>query len=167
MTTTMSWQVPLTGVTAEKVAQLKAAVESAIGSVLGQSALLDGASVSKAGTDASKQGWTTQAYKTFLDWLRLEGGAVQADVLEVAVENGGVIDRADVFEVAEWDPKKRSLKGFTRPINRVVAKMKEAGLLDPSSPSPISPQYLATKKGYQRAHSFSVPADLLPIFADE
>lgn len=69
--------------------------------------------------------------------------------------------RSKVYELAGWDPQVRSLKGFTRPINRVTTDMKTVGHLPSAAEPLLVPLYDPGINGYQRAHDFIVPEDLV------
>ena len=46
-----------------------------------------------------------------------------------------------MFAVAGWNSGERSLKGFTRPVNRIVQHLREEYLFVREAPSPIEPLY--------------------------
>ena len=73
-------------------------------------------------------GWTASALTEALRRLDRDGAAVQAEAVRVALRNSGYVTRGQVFKLGRYD-KSRSLRGFTRPVNRVVAALKDEGLV--------------------------------------
>jgi hypothetical protein len=145
--------LPTEGLSSEKVGQLWEAIGETIRAVLGETP-------SKALATAVVRGWSPQLFNVFLTHLRSEGAWVQADAIQAAVANGGTIERSRIYEISGWDPKKRTLKGFTRPITRVFEDMKATGLL----PSEATPVFRTAYGNSARAKGFFVPAELLPLF---
>jgi hypothetical protein len=158
MTTgTVTWAISLDGLSPAKITQLFETVSFEIDKIIGSTNV-------RRPSSEDAEGWTRDLYDVLLTRLRTEGSLTQAEVLEAAVAAGGAIDRATTYELAGWDPSRRSLKGFTRPVNRVVADMRAEGLLPVDAPKPFVPIYSAAHKGYQKAGGFSVPANLVDEF---
>lgn len=111
-------------------------------------------------------GWTVVALGELLSRLKVSNGVVQAEAIRVALDNGGQVDRAEVYTIGGYGPD-RSLKGFTRPINRIVEQMKTDGLLPADAVPPFKPDYDEDIASYQRAPSFVVAKELLELWNGE
>jgi hypothetical protein len=167
MSSTLNWSIPIDGMPSNVVAALHAAVEDQIHRFTGESdfrsPIADPLAVEIA-EDMVIEGWTTALASEFLGRLHDDGGRVQAEVIVAAANAGGRIDRAGVFAIAGWDASERSLKGFTRPVNRIVQEMRDADLLPDEAPRPIEPLYSEARRGYQQARGFEIPGELVPLF---
>jgi len=107
-------------------------------------------------------GWSDQSVEKALDLLAKGGHTAQLKAIRFALEHGlGHVTRSKVYELAGWDPQLRSLKGFTRPINRVTEDMKADGQLPAHALALLAPSYDPAVSGYQRAPGFDVPEDLI------
>lgn len=71
-------------------------------------------------------GWTAEALEEAFARLERDGAHVQAAVIQEALNHHGYITRERVYKIARF-PKGRSLRGFTRPTNRIVGDMKSEG----------------------------------------
>lgn len=100
-------------------------------------------------------GWTATALNEALTRLDRDGGWVQAGAIRRALANGGVVTRAEIYEIGKYG-EDRMLRGFTRPVNRIVARMRAAGQIPAGAADLIEPIY---NTGVQ-ADGFRVPADL-------
>ncbi|HVA59063.1 MAG TPA: hypothetical protein VNG13_00815 [Mycobacteriales bacterium] len=166
MTATLTYEVPLQGLNSETIAALHAAIIEQIEQYTQPGHILTVAHTPiELDEDTNIDGWTPALAAEFLERLRADGSRVQADVIVAAARCGGSIERADVFAIAGWDATERSLKGFTRPVNRIVQQMREEDLLPDEAPRPIEPQYSETRRGYQQARGFEIPNGLAPLFA--
>lgn len=165
MSITLSWSVTTDGLPSSTVAALHAAVTEQINRFT-HSVTADPVTIGAPTVDDTTviDGWTRALAAEFLDRLRRDGGPTQAEVITAAAVAGGRIDRASVYAVAGWDPEARSLKGFTRPVNRIMHQMRTEGLLPEDAPRPIEPLYMEEKRGYQQAHGFEMPTGLIPLF---
>ena len=67
-----------------------------------------------------------------------------------------------MFAVAGWNSGERSLKGFTRPVNRIVQHLREEYLFVREAPSPIEPLYSEPQP--QPGRGFEIPGELAPLF---
>ena len=114
--------------------------------------------------DVESTGWTKDAYYQAIKSL-LGSHFVQANVINEAIRNGGVIDRAQVYELAEY-PESRSLKGFTRPVNRQMTQLVDSGVLPEEAADLLEPIYDPEVKGFQRAKGFRVPAEIVNLIRD-
>lgn len=105
-------------------------------------------------------GWTATALREALLRLVRIDAHVQAEAIRTALKNGGYVTRDRVFRIGRYD-KDRSLRGFTRPVNRVVADFKARGLVAADAVDLLVTSYQDGVK----ADGFQVDsrlADLLP-----
>ena len=117
-------------------------------------------------TDVETTGWTLDAYHDAMTGL-LGKYQAQAMVIGEAIKNGtGFVPREQVYELAGYDPAKRSLKGFTRPVNRVVANLVDKGVLPEDVADLMKTEYDPAIKGFQRTLGFSVPLEVVKILQD-
>jgi hypothetical protein len=113
----------------------------------------------------TEHGWTKKALDTLLSRLAVGHGAVQAKAIRAAIENGGEVARDEIFELGGYQPG-RKLKGFTRPVRRIVQQMRAAGELPAEAITPFSPVYDPTIRGYQQAKRFSVPPAIVDLWSE-
>lgn len=83
--------------------------------------------------------WNETAVHALLKLLA-EQAPVQAAVIEDAARTGGRIERARLYEVANY-PRDRMLRGFTRPISRLTRLLQERGDLPLNVPDFLVPRY--------------------------
>jgi hypothetical protein len=105
------------------------------------------------------EGWTANAVAAVLDRLSDEA-PVQARVVQRAAELGGFISRADVYRIAEYDAE-RSLRGFTRPVRRIVQAFQDRGLIPDGVDGLLETNYDDETVG--PAAGFTVPGSVLPF----
>lgn len=80
--------------------------------------------------------------------------------------HGSWVPREQVYGSAGYDPASRSLKGFTRPVNRVVANLVDKGVLPEDVADLMKTEYDPAIKGFQRTLGFSVPLEVVKILQD-
>ncbi|WP_239395149.1 PIN-like domain-containing protein [Frankia sp. CiP3] len=85
---------------------------------------------------------------------------VQASVLRRAAEPDGFISRADVYRIAEYDAD-RSLRGFTRPVRRIIQDFQDKGLVPGGVEGLLSTSYDDETAGL--AAGFTVPDSVVPF----
>lgn len=110
--------------------------------------------------DLEPSGWDTDGVASALTGLRASKSYAQVKAITAAAYNGGYLSRADTYAIAGYDPNQRSLKGFTRPVNRVVTRLQDDGRIDSEVEDLLQPVYDSSIKGYQRATGFRIPADV-------
>lgn len=112
--------------------------------------------------EVEPSGWNQEAYVDVIKKL-LSRHHVQVAVIFEAIKNGtGYVTREKVYELGNYQPE-RSLKGFTRPVNRLTAEAVEAGLLPEDADDLLSPDYDPNVRGFQRAKGFVVPAEVVKM----
>lgn len=110
-------------------------------------------------------GWTKAAYEQALVKMAGSRAEVQIKVVKRAIENGGSITRAEVFELGGYAAD-RKLKGFTRPANRATQALRDSGDLPEDADELLEPIYDMAIKGYQQAKGFRVPQELVKLSAE-
>jgi len=108
-------------------------------------------------------GWTTASAAELLRRLGTANRPVQVRVIHAAAEAGGTCNRATVYKLGGYD-EDRSLKGFTRPVKRLMKQMQSEGLLPAAAADPMEPIYDDTNPSFQQAQGFKMPAELAPVF---
>lgn len=102
--------------------------------------------------------WSQRAVELLLAVLRADGSGAQADVIEHAARAGGLIERPDVYEVAAI-PSDRTLRGFTRPVRRIMRLLAVAGVVDEGVAWPLEARY----EGGGEAVGLTVPAEFVDL----
>jgi hypothetical protein len=103
--------------------------------------------------------WSAEAIQELLRRLRWENWP-HADIIEYAARHGGVVSRADVYEIAGYSPG-RMLRGFTRPTRRITLDLISEGMLDENAEWPLLTQYA---HGVLASH-FVVPIEFRALLA--
>lgn len=103
-------------------------------------------------------GWTLAALELALSRLERESGWVQAGCIRWALTHGGVIGRDDVYRIGNYH-QNRMLRGWTRPVNRVVSAMRASGEIPASAADLVEPIYGNDVK----ADGFRVPPELAAL----
>ena len=75
-------------------------------------------------SEVASTGWTREVYGAIVAEL-FQGHGVQAKAIMTAVNNGGFVSRDEVYELGGY-AQNRSLKGFTRPSNRITQRYQGA-----------------------------------------
>jgi hypothetical protein len=104
---------------------------------------------------AAGGGWTAESIGMLLGMLAMEG-PVQEAVIRLAAEQDGFVSRNEVYELGDYDAD-RMLKGFTRPVSRVVRMLQARGSVPDDAIDVLSPVYDPKIKSFQRAAGFRVP----------
>lgn len=111
---------------------------------------------SEAGNET---GWTARELKSLL--LRLVTIApVQEATIRLAGQQGGYVSREDVYRLGEYEPD-RQLKGFTRPVNRLVQDLRDSGELPDDAADALSPVYETVSYGFGRVDGFRIPEEIV------
>jgi hypothetical protein len=108
-----------------------------------------------AGDIAEVLGWTRGALEEAFARLERDGAHVQAATIQEALHQKGYVTRDRVYKIGRY-PKDRSLRGFTRPINRIVADLKAEGWIPDTAADLLSPSF----QNGPVADGFSVDARL-------
>jgi predicted nucleic-acid-binding protein len=105
-------------------------------------------------------GWTAAALEELLKRL-FARAPVQAAVIHLAADNGGFASREAVYELGGYE-ETRTLRGFTRPVNRIVQEFRDRGLVPESAPDLLETEY-DPSYSYVQASGFRIPQDLIPL----
>lgn len=104
-------------------------------------------------------GWTVAEVELVLGQLGRSGAWLLEKALRSALKGSGLISRAAILELSE-DPNRTTLKGFTRPMSRVIRELTDRHQLVPAvRPELFSPVYEAGT-----AIAYQVPGDLLAVW---
>jgi hypothetical protein len=109
-------------------------------------------------------GWTEDAAAELHTRLVRINRPVQAKVIAVAAHTGGFVDRATVYELGGY-PDNRSLKGWSRPVNRLVNSMISERRITPDALIPLTAVYDPQNPSFQQTKGFQMPAELVELFA--
>lgn len=105
------------------------------------------------------QGWGSANVLRAISELPVE----TRKVVVRAIENGGHITRAEVYEVLRRAPD-QSLKGFTRPVNRLTESLLSRGEITGAAEPLLHPIYNQKSKTYQQAQGFHVPVQVVHLY---
>lgn len=112
--------------------------------------------------DVESTGWTYPAYEQAIIAL-LRKHSVQVSAIFEAIKSGtGYITRGQVYALGKY-PESRSLKGFTRPVNRVTADLVDSGKLPEDAEELLRPDYDPAVRSFQRARGFFVPMEVVKL----
>lgn len=103
-------------------------------------------------------GWTGTTIEMALRRLEDDGSRAQADVIREAFANGGYVTRDRVYKLAHYK-KPRTVRGFTRPVSRIVAGMRDAGEVPGEAVDLLTSSY----QDGPVADGFYVPAELVSL----
>jgi hypothetical protein len=104
-------------------------------------------------------GWTAASQTAMRSRLIAGGATVIEQAYATALAGGGYVSREQVYEIGGY-PADRVLKGFTRPINRVVKEMRKNGEIPSDAKDPFEPVF-DSESG--RAVGFRIPPEVVSI----
>jgi predicted nucleic acid-binding protein len=114
--------------------------------------------------DDASSGWTRDALETLLRGLASQA-PVQEATIRLACQQDGFVSRDDVYRIGEYDAS-RQLKGFTRPVNRLVQQLRDSGDIPEEAADVLVPVYDEMKHGFGWADGFRVPSELVALLRD-
>lgn len=109
--------------------------------------------------DLPTGGWSAEALKDLLVRLDYEA-PVQAKAIRVAATKNGYISRNEVYALGDYDPS-RQLKGFTRPVKRIVQEFRDKGVVPEEAVDVLATEYDHTNFGW--ASGFTLSEQLIPL----
>lgn len=110
--------------------------------------------------EREEAGWTASALDEALHRLDEDGAWVQAAVIRKALETGGHVTRDRVFKIGHY-PKGRSLRGFTKPVSRIVGEMRYEGLV----PEEAAELLVSSYQDGVKADGFKIPPMLAALYS--
>ncbi|MBK8758343.1 MAG: DUF4935 domain-containing protein [Actinomycetales bacterium] len=111
--------------------------------------------------ERSDGGWSAEALDALLRRLNYEA-PVQEATIRFACQNGGYVSRDDVYRLGEYDAS-RQLKGFTRPVNRIVQHLRDMRTVPEDAADVLVPVYEEGKHGFGWVDGFRVPAEIVEL----
>lgn len=114
--------------------------------------------------ERSHGGWTIEALEVLLRRLNYEA-PVQEATIRFACQNDGYVSRDDVYRLGEYDPL-RQLKGFTRPVNRIVQQLRDTRTVPEDAADVLVPVYEEGKHGFGWVDGFRVPAEVVQLLRE-
>ncbi|MFD3706396.1 PIN-like domain-containing protein [Nocardia sp. NPDC058658] len=112
----------------------------------------------------SEPGWNRVGVVRLIDELR-DAYPVQYAAIREAGLNGGYITRDQVYDLANYSPN-RSLRGFTRPIQRIAKNLKDEEVIPYYSQPALSPEYDYSATGNNQAVAFRLSIEFMDIYDD-
>jgi hypothetical protein len=106
-------------------------------------------------------GWSAEALTELLDRLDTES-PVRAMAIRQAAKQGGRISRESVYELGGYEPE-RQLKGFTRPIRRIVEEFRDRGIIPEEAVGVLETEYDHENFGW--ASGFVLSDELIPLLS--
>jgi PIN like domain len=79
-------------------------------------------------SEVENGGWTAEVLGEFLSRLSQEGWTAQEHAIRMAALRGGFVEREIVYSLGGY-AEGRSLRGFTRPINRIAREFRAQGII--------------------------------------
>lgn len=108
-------------------------------------------------------GWNAETLGRLLKDLPYDA-PVQAFAVETAARNDGFIGRELIYKAAEY-PEGRSLRGFTRPINRIAQTYRDNGFIPEGAVDILWAVYNEDSPTPGSAAGFRIHQDVLPLLS--
>ena len=109
-------------------------------------------------------GWTRGAAEILFERLRAEA-PVQSMVVAEAAAGDGFVSRERVYELGGYE-EGRSLRGFTRPVNRITEDLRSEGMIASRAIDPMWTVYDEASANVNLAAGFRVREEVLPLFEE-
>jgi hypothetical protein len=110
-------------------------------------------------------GWNAESLHRWLKQLELEA-PVQAAAIGVAARQNGFVSRDQVYAIGKY-PEGRSLKGFTRQINRITDLYRDQGFVPENAVDIVWAVYNEDSPEAGQAAGFRLHNDVLPLFLQD
>jgi PIN like domain len=117
--------------------------------------------VDRSTSDSQTGGWTTETLSKLMDRLWDEGGVQWMAICWACAKGDGFVSRSDVYDLGDYD-ESRTLRGFTRPTNRLAQEFRDSGIIPTSAVDILQAVYDPTISSVQ-ASGFRVPQSLIPL----
>lgn len=106
-------------------------------------------------------GWSMRTIAVVLDHLQREAPDLSAVIAAAARDEEGFVSRSAVYEIAGFS-EERSLRGFTRPVNRLARNLKRLGELTEDAVEIVRAVYA----GGVQASGFLIHPSVLSLVSD-
>jgi hypothetical protein len=106
-------------------------------------------------------GWDARTLEDLLERLADEA-PIPAAVIRLAASQDGFVTRQQVYEVGDY-PDDRSLRGFSRPINRIAQALREEGVVPEDAVDPLVTVYNQDSPNFGWAAGFRIRTEVLPV----
>ena len=108
-------------------------------------------------------GWNTPAITRLLAQLEIEA-QVRATAIRTAAQQGGFVSREQVYQIGDY-AEDRSLRGFTRPINRLAQILREQNYLPEGAVDLLWAVYNDDSPATGWAAGFRIHPEIMPLFS--
>ncbi len=116
--------------------------------------------------EAENGGWTFDTIGQFLARLSREGRRAQEQAVRIAAQRGGFVEREVVATIGGYD-EGQSLRGFSRPINRITQEFRDQGIVPQTAVDVLRTEYDPARglpAGW--ATGFRIPPALIPLIME-
>lgn len=110
-------------------------------------------------------GWTAEALSSLIDRLNAEGAGVQSAIIMRACGSEGFVDRETVYTIGGYEGT-RSLRGFTRPVNRITREFRDRGIVSELADDVLTAVYDESSASPGVAIGFRVSSNLLQLIRE-
>ena len=114
--------------------------------------------------DLAPGGWTDEALAALLERLA-QDSPIHERVMRLMARQDGYVSREQVYEIGNYPPH-RTLRGFTRPINRIAQELRDDFELSDDSVDLIRAVYGDESPKFGWAAGFQMHEDVLPLLID-
>jgi hypothetical protein len=116
--------------------------------------------------DSESGGWNFETIGQFLARLSQQGRRAQEQAIRLAALRGGFVEREIVSEIGGYE-EGQSLRGFTRPINRIAQEFRNQKIVSESAVDVLQTEYdSGSGLPYGWATGFRVPEVLIPLILE-
>ena len=117
-------------------------------------------------SEVENGGWTAEVLGEFLSRLSQEGWTAQEHAIRMAALRGGFVEREIVYSLGGY-AEGRSLRGFTRPINRIAREFRAQGIIPESAIDILVTEYDPKPDlPAGQTSGFRVPEVLVPLIRE-
>ncbi|MDR0945526.1 MAG: hypothetical protein LBM66_05105 [Bifidobacteriaceae bacterium] len=109
-------------------------------------------------TRSRAAGWTRSTVDEAIKRLKAAGGWEQAIAITTALANRGFVTRQ---EIEKDRAEGRQLRGFTRPVKRIMGQMKDDGLLAANAEALLKAHYVGSSS---TADGFELPDEVKKLY---
>lgn len=110
-------------------------------------------------------GWSISTIDQLLARLSEEGWSAQEQAIRMAALRDGFVEREIVYSLGGYD-EGRSLRGFTRPVNRITREFRQYKIIPESAIDILATEYDPVSDNPGWASGFRVPDLLVPLIQE-